>query len=367
MSRIPFIAGNWKMHKTVAEAEQFIAGAAAARRGRRRRRDRHLPAVPGARRRSSTRRAARRSAIYAQTMHEADEGAFTGEVSAPMLAEIDVARRHPRPLRAAPALQRDRQGAPAQGARRRWTTGLDADPLRRRDRGRARARRDRAQAPPPGAGGAREGAGRAAAPRSSIAYEPVWAIGTGLVATPDAGAGGGRVRPRAGRGPRQGRGRAGPDPLRRLVQARQRGRAAGAARRRRRARRRREPRAGPTSRAIVEIAAAAAHDRPGGLPRRARRLGPRARRPGQRGRARRHAGVRRPVGRAPAHDADRQGRGRRPARGPDGQLRGRPPQPRRRRDRAAGPRAHRRGRRGRHAGRERDAAARRCAAPSACT
>ncbi len=28
--------------------------------------------------------------VYAQTMHEADDGAFTGEVSAPMLAEIDV-------------------------------------------------------------------------------------------------------------------------------------------------------------------------------------------------------------------------------------------------------------------------------------
>ena len=42
--------------------------------------------------------------------------------------------------------------------------------------------------------------------------------------------------------------------------------------------------------------------------------------------------------------------------GPDGQLRGRPPQPRRRRDRPAGPRAHRRGGRGRLAGRERGAA-----------
>ncbi|HYM57056.1 MAG TPA: triose-phosphate isomerase, partial [Solirubrobacteraceae bacterium] len=25
MSRTPFIAGNWKMHKTIAEAERFIA------------------------------------------------------------------------------------------------------------------------------------------------------------------------------------------------------------------------------------------------------------------------------------------------------------------------------------------------------
>ncbi|MEA2254720.1 MAG: Triosephosphate isomerase, partial [Solirubrobacteraceae bacterium] len=25
MSRTPLIAGNWKMHKTIAEAEEFIA------------------------------------------------------------------------------------------------------------------------------------------------------------------------------------------------------------------------------------------------------------------------------------------------------------------------------------------------------
>ena len=26
MSRTPFIAGNWKMHKTIAEAEAYVAG-----------------------------------------------------------------------------------------------------------------------------------------------------------------------------------------------------------------------------------------------------------------------------------------------------------------------------------------------------
>ncbi|HWF53134.1 MAG TPA: triose-phosphate isomerase, partial [Solirubrobacteraceae bacterium] len=26
MSRVPLIAGNWKMHKTVADAEEFIQG-----------------------------------------------------------------------------------------------------------------------------------------------------------------------------------------------------------------------------------------------------------------------------------------------------------------------------------------------------
>jgi hypothetical protein len=50
-----------------------------------------------------------RVGIYAQTMHEADEGAFTGEVSPAMLAEIDVQGVVLGPLRAPRAVRRDRQ------------------------------------------------------------------------------------------------------------------------------------------------------------------------------------------------------------------------------------------------------------------
>ena len=75
-----------------------------------------------------------------------------------------------------------------------------------------------------------------------IAYEPVWAIGTGKVATPDdaqevCGAIRGRLRDalrRGGRGP-------GADPLRRVGERQERRRADGAAGRRRRAGGRREP------------------------------------------------------------------------------------------------------------------------------
>ena len=102
--------------------------------------------------------------------------------------------------------------------------------------------------------------------------------------------------------------------------------------------------------AIVEAAQRVPHDRLVRLPDHPRRLGARARRARQRRRARRHAGVRPPVGGAPAHDADRQGRGgRAPARA-DGQLGGGSPQPGRRVDRAAGPRPDRQGRPGRGAG-----------------
>ena len=90
MSRTPFIAGNWKMNKTIAEAEAFIAAL--------------LPQVSDAEgvevaicppflALQAMVDSARGSQVevYAQTMHEAPSGAFTGEVSAEMLSEIDVA------------------------------------------------------------------------------------------------------------------------------------------------------------------------------------------------------------------------------------------------------------------------------------
>ena len=46
----------------------------------------------------------------AQNVHWAPEGAFTGEISAPMLLELGVAGFDRRPLRAAPVLRRDRRG-----------------------------------------------------------------------------------------------------------------------------------------------------------------------------------------------------------------------------------------------------------------
>ena len=87
--RKPLIAGNWKMHKTVAEAEDFIQAL--------------LPRVSTAdgvdvaicpsflalgAMVDSTRGS--RVEVYAQTMHQEDSGAFTGEVAAGMLAELDV-------------------------------------------------------------------------------------------------------------------------------------------------------------------------------------------------------------------------------------------------------------------------------------
>jgi triosephosphate isomerase len=87
--RVPLIAGNWKMHKTVAEAEAFI-GALLPR----------VSAVSGVEiaicppftALAAMVDSARGSqvAVYAQTMHSADSGAFTGEISPPMLVELAV-------------------------------------------------------------------------------------------------------------------------------------------------------------------------------------------------------------------------------------------------------------------------------------
>ena len=86
--RTPYIAANWKMHKTVAEAAQFV--------------DALLPKIAGTANDvvvcppfpaiAEVVERSRGSAVKvaAQNMHEEDSGAFTGEVSAPMLVELDA-------------------------------------------------------------------------------------------------------------------------------------------------------------------------------------------------------------------------------------------------------------------------------------
>jgi triosephosphate isomerase len=86
--RTPILAANWKMHKTVEETESFLVG--------------FLPKVPESGpevvicppflslRTAVEHCAQSRARVSAQNMHEEAEGAFTGEVSAPMLLELGV-------------------------------------------------------------------------------------------------------------------------------------------------------------------------------------------------------------------------------------------------------------------------------------
>ncbi len=83
--RKPIIVGNWKMNKTIAEAMDFIAAVDA---------NVHAEATFGVGTSflalNEANKAAKNLVIAAQNCHFADNGAFTGEVSVPMLQELGV-------------------------------------------------------------------------------------------------------------------------------------------------------------------------------------------------------------------------------------------------------------------------------------
>ena len=83
------VAANWKMHTTPADAGDLARTIAARTRGRGRDPG-DLPAVRRASPRSATRwpSRTRTSAIGAQNVHHELQGAYTGEISAPMLAGL---------------------------------------------------------------------------------------------------------------------------------------------------------------------------------------------------------------------------------------------------------------------------------------
>jgi triosephosphate isomerase len=178
--RTPLIAGNWKLHKTIEQAEQFIQAL--------------LPRVSSVNgidiaicptftalqaMVDSTRGS--RVAVYAQNMHQADEGAFTGEVSAPMLTELDVqgvilghSERRQLFGETDKALAKKVPAAMAAGLQPVLCVGETEEERERGDT--QRKLRHQVQ----------EGLARVDTERLGeivIAYEPIWAIGTGQVAT----------------------------------------------------------------------------------------------------------------------------------------------------------------------------------------
>jgi triosephosphate isomerase (TIM) len=182
MSRTPMIAGNWKMNHLIADAEAFIGALlpkVAASSGV------EIVVCPPFLALQPLIDSARGSqvAVYAQNMHEADSGAFTGEISAPMLAEVDAGgvilghserREYFNETDAALALKVPK--ALATGLVPILCVGesqAEREGAETEERLRIQVRDGLAQLP----------AGRLA--DVVIAYEPVWAIGTGLTATPD--------------------------------------------------------------------------------------------------------------------------------------------------------------------------------------
>jgi triosephosphate isomerase len=180
--RVPFIAGNWKMHKTIAEAESFV-GALLPRLGDVDGVDVAL-CVPFTALQAvvdSTRGS--RIEVYAQNMHEAPEGPYTGEISAAMLTEIDV---HGTLL--GHSERRQLFGETDRALALKVPAALESGLMPMLCVGETEDERESGETERTLRHQVQEGLEKVPIERLAevtIAYEPVWAIGTGKVATPE--------------------------------------------------------------------------------------------------------------------------------------------------------------------------------------
>ncbi|HWX74849.1 MAG TPA: triose-phosphate isomerase [Solirubrobacteraceae bacterium] len=182
MARTPLIAGNWKMYKTEREAEDYIQALlprVAALEGV----ELALCAPFTALEALADSARGSRVEVFAQNMHEAPEGPYTGEVSAPMLREVGVqgvvlghSERRQHFAESDRALALKVPAALEAGLRPLLCVGESES---ERDAGDTE-RRLRQQVGDDLAGVSEERLAEVV-----IAYEPCWAIGTGRVASPE--------------------------------------------------------------------------------------------------------------------------------------------------------------------------------------
>jgi triosephosphate isomerase len=182
VSRKPFIAANWKMNKTIAEAEAYIQ-ALLPRVGAID--DVELAICPPFTALQAMVDSARGSSVrvYAQTMHEADNGAFTGEVSVSMLSEIDV-----HGVILGHSERREYYNETDRALQQKVPRALEGGLIPLLCVGETEEERERGDTERKLRHQVQEGLEKVPTDRLAdvvIAYEPIWAIGTGLTATAD--------------------------------------------------------------------------------------------------------------------------------------------------------------------------------------
>ena len=180
--RTPLVAGNWKMHNTQEQAEELIQALLP-----------RVSAVDGVdvaicvpftdlqamvdRARGS------RVEVFAQNMHHAPQGPFTGEISAPMLNELDV-----RGVVLGHSERRELFGESDRALALKVPAALAAGLVPILCVGESEEERDNGEMERKLRGQVREDLAGVDAGRLAevvIAYEPIWAIGTGRVAEPE--------------------------------------------------------------------------------------------------------------------------------------------------------------------------------------
>ncbi len=181
--RTPVIAGNWKMHKGPDETREFFAAFVEQHPVRD---DRTVIFFPTALSLSAAVDAVSRRAdlqLGVQNIHWERQGAFTGEISAPMAREAGA-----RFTLVGHSERRHIFGESDEDVRRKVAAAFDGgltpvvcvgETLEERQAGRVEEVILRQL------DAALEGLESERARRLLIAYEPVWAIGTGVTATPD--------------------------------------------------------------------------------------------------------------------------------------------------------------------------------------
>ena len=182
MKRKPIIAGNWKMNKTVVEARDLAARLGALVSGVQ---DRDIVLAPPFTALSTVAEAIKGTnmMLSAQNLFWEDKGAFTGEISAEMLLDLGckyVIIGH--------SERRQYFGETDETVNKKVRQALNkgllpivcvGELLSEREAGKANEVIERQVT------GALKGVTAAEMQNIVVAYEPVWAIGTGKTATPD--------------------------------------------------------------------------------------------------------------------------------------------------------------------------------------